>query len=80
MDKWFLCLSVLTEFEKLEKKKLEDEMSTYAQNLEEETKKEKDKHERNIQALNKRKEELIKENKNKLKVRYWNIVIPSPSP
>lgn len=45
-------------------------MSTYAQNLEEETKKEKDKHERNIQALNKRKEELIKENKNKLKVRY----------
>ena len=43
-------------------------MAVYSQELEEETKREKEKHDRNIEALNKRKEELLEENKRKLQV------------
>ena len=59
---------ILADFEKTEEKRLEQEMSAYAQELEEETKREKEKHDRNIEALNKRKEELLEENKRKLQV------------
>jgi hypothetical protein len=59
---------VFSDFEKSEEKRVEQEMSAYAQELEDETKKEKEKYDRNINALNKRKEELLEENKRKLQV------------
>ena len=56
------------EFEKEEQKRMEEQMSKYAKELERETNKEKEKHEKNLDALNKRKDELIKERRNKMKV------------
>lgn len=59
---------VPTEFEKEEVKRMEKEMAQFAHQLEKETLQEKEKHERNLEALNKRKEDLIKERKSKMKV------------
>jgi hypothetical protein len=59
---------VFSDFEKSEEKRVEQEMLAYAQELEDETKKEKEKYDRNIDTLNKRKEELLEENKRKLQV------------
>ncbi|RUS80922.1 hypothetical protein EGW08_011303, partial [Elysia chlorotica] len=54
-------------FEKSEEKRLEAEMAAFAKELDLETQQETEKQEKNIEALARRKEELIQENKQKLK-------------
>ena len=56
------------EFEKEEQKRMEDEMSRYARELEVETNKEKDKYEKNMETLEKRKEQIIKKRKQQMMV------------
>lgn len=43
-------------------------MNAYSKQLDDEMEREKEKHKRNLEALNKRKEDMIKEKKDKLKV------------
>lgn len=54
-------------FEKSEEKRLEAEMAAFAKELDMETKLETEKQEKNLEALARRKDELIQENKQKLK-------------
>ena len=56
------------DFEKDEERRVEAEMESFAKQLEDETKKEKQKYEKNLDTLNQRKEDLIKERKQKMKV------------
>ena len=56
-------------FEKSEERRLEAEMAAFAKELDLETQQETEKQEKNIEALARRKEELIQENKQKLKVK-----------
>lgn len=58
----------LVEFEKNEKKRLEAEMEAYAKQLEKDTNREKEQQDRKIEQLNKRKEDMIKEKKQKMNV------------
>ena len=48
---------------------MERELSTYEHSLEDEMRREKDRHARNVEALNKRKEEMVREKKQKVKVK-----------
>lgn len=59
---------ILVEFEKNEKKRLEAEMEAYAKQLEKDTNREKEQQDRKIEQLNKRKEDMIKEKKQKMNV------------
>ena len=59
---------ILVEFEKNEKKRLEAEMEAYAKQLEKDTNCEKEQQDRKIEQLNKRKEDMIKEKKQKMNV------------
>lgn len=59
---------MIIDFEKNEKKRLDAELKAYEKQLEQETQKEKEKHDKNVDSLNKRKEDLIKERKLKMKV------------
>ena len=47
---------------------MKEELDAYNAALEDEMEREKQKHQRNLEALNHRKEEMIKEKKQKLKV------------
>ncbi len=47
---------------------MEDELKSYNRSLDAEMDKEKQRHERNIEALNKRKEDMIRDKKHKHKV------------
>lgn len=60
---------MITDFEKNEKKRLDAELKAYEKQLEQETQKEKEKHDKNVDSLNKRKEDLVKERKLKMKVK-----------
>lgn len=62
-DDWFLV-----EFEKNEKKRLEAEMEAYAKQLEKDTTREKEQQDRKLEQLNKRKEDMVKEKKQKMNV------------
>lgn len=62
----------LAEFEKNEKKRLEAEMEAYAKQLEKDTNREKEQQDRKIEQLNKRKEDMIKEKKQKMNVSVLN--------
>lgn len=62
----------LVEFEKNEKKRLEAEMEAYAKQLEKDTNREKEQQDRKIEQLNKRKEDMIKEKKQKMNVSVLN--------
>ena len=63
---------ILVEFEKNEKKRLEAEMEAYAKQLEKDTNREKEQQDRKIEQLNKRKEDMIKEKKQKMNVSVLN--------
>lgn len=63
---------ILVEFEKNEKKRLEAEMEVYAKQLEKDTNREKEQQDRKIEQLNKRKEDMIKEKKQKMNVSVLN--------
>ena len=65
-----IFFSIFAEFEKNEKKRLEAELKAYEKQLEQDTLKEKEKHDKNVESLNKRKEDLIKERKLKMKVEF----------
>ncbi len=54
---------------------LADEMRSYQQGLDDEMQKESEKHQRQLDALNKRKEEIIRDKKNKLKVHIQLLII-----
>jgi len=56
------------EFETGERRRLEEELKAYNHELEEEMAKEKQRHERNLEALNKRKEDMINDRKKKFEV------------
>lgn len=58
----------LVEFEKNEKKRLEAEMEAYAKQLEKDTTREKEQQDRKLEQLNKRKEDMVKEKKQKMNV------------
>lgn len=60
--------SLSVEFEKNEKKRLEAEMEAYAKQLEKDTSREKEQQDRKIEQLNKRKEDMVKEKKQKMNV------------
>lgn len=60
--------SFFVEFEKNEKKRLEAEMEAYAKQLEKDTSREKEQQDRKIEQLNKRKEDMVKEKKQKMNV------------
>ena len=62
------------EFESTEKKKAQEELEAFNRELEDEMLREQDKHRRNVEQLNKRKEDMIRDKKNKMKV--W---LQSPS-
>lgn len=63
---------ILVEFEKNEKKRLEAEMEAYAKQLEKDTNREKEQQDRKIEQLNKRKEDMIKEKKQKMNASVLN--------
>ena len=50
-------------------------MGRYARELEDETNKEKDKYERNMETLEKRKEEIIKKKKQQMMVGYCSLKV-----
>lgn len=64
-----MTVSFFVEFEKNEKKRLEAEMEAYAKQLEKDTSREKEQQDRKIEQLNKRKEDMVKEKKQKMNVR-----------
>ncbi|KAH3741464.1 hypothetical protein DPMN_048189, partial [Dreissena polymorpha] len=55
------------DFEKEEQKRMEDQMAEFARQLESETRQEKEKHEKNLESLAKRKDDLIKTRREKMK-------------
>ena len=57
-----------SEFEKAEQKRMEEQMGQYARDLERETNQEKEKYEKNFEALSKRKDDIIKSKRDKMKV------------
>ena len=62
-----LNVSVLA-FESSEQRRLQDELDAYNAALQDEMEQEKQRHLRNLEALNQRKEDMVKEKKQKLKV------------
>ena len=60
--------SIISAFDTNEEKRMKEELDAYNAALEDEMEREKQKHQRNLEALNHRKEEMIKEKKQKLKV------------
>jgi len=57
---------------------MEKEMAQYAHQLEKDTLTEKEKHERNLEALSKRKDDLIKERRGKMKVGLDCCIVYQP--
>ena len=55
------------EFASDERKRQADEMTSFQRSLDDDMSREQDRHKRNIDALNKRKEDLIRERKQKMK-------------
>lgn len=55
-------------FEDQEKRRLKEELASFNHHLDEDTEREKQRHKRNLEALNKRKEDMMKERKQKLQV------------
>ena len=55
------------EFASDERKRQADEMMSFQRSLDDDMSREQDRHKRNIDALNKRKEDLIRERKQKMK-------------
>ena len=54
---------------------MQEELDAYNAALEDEMEREKQKHQRNLEALNHRKEDMIKEKKQKLKVSIYYILL-----
>ncbi|XP_077985306.1 uncharacterized protein LOC144439946 [Glandiceps talaboti] len=69
-----------SEFERREKERMKKEIDAYEQQLDEESKKEKHRTEKSILALNKRKEELLKEKQQKLKEQMEALQAQGGSP
>lgn len=61
-----VCFSS-AEYEQTEKKRVENQLKDYERQLEHDTESEKTKHDRNVQLLNQRKEELIKKQREQIK-------------
>ena len=55
-------------FEAEEKRRLKRELEMYSRSVEEEMEREQERHKRNLDSLSKRKDDMIKDKKNKLKV------------
>ena len=65
----YVSVHFFSEFESSEKKRIQEELESFNRELDEDMVREQDKHKRNVEQLNKRKEDMIREKKNKMKVR-----------
>ena len=62
-----LCLSVSPEFAHDEKKRQQEELESFQRSLDDDLVREQERHKRNVDALNQRKDDMIRERKQKMK-------------